>query len=56
MMEVTQMGMDAQQLANKKLDGHVLELNILRALVLTILFAEMENGTELQENNVTIMV
>jgi len=48
--------MDAQQLVNKRLDGLVLELNMFRALVLIILFVEMENGTELQENNVTILV
>jgi hypothetical protein len=29
MMEVTQMEMDAQQLVNKRLDGLVMELNML---------------------------
>jgi len=56
MMEVLHLEMDAQQLANKKLDGLVLELNMFRALALIIHFVEMENGMALQEKDVMIMV
>jgi len=56
MTEVLKLEMDAQQLANKKLDGLVLELNMFRALALIILFVEMENGMALQEKDVMIMV